>query len=366
MKRSIVGLSISLGLSLGLVSIPALAQATNNLVQNGSFEQGYEATTRINGGWPCNHGYWAPIGYDGATETIPHWTVGGGGVDWHDSDPSVLDGMVAAAGARLVDLNSGWGSAPGVLSQTIATTPGDSYTLTFSYSGHPYSGCYFGPKPLRASAGSASTEVSVDPQAEGYLDSTNLWHTASLNFTASSSSTVLSFESLENDGTCAGPLVDDVRVLAQTPPAETDPLLDQSQTVGGWGAGGLDQWQSFTAGKTGFLGRLDLSVDSGLVGESQDGVLRIYAGEGTGGLLLATQAVTFQSTLNQFQTFRFSTPAFVQAGSRYTYRFSIPQINVGWVNLNLNNPYPNGRASHAPEADYLFRTYVTPGAAGIP
>jgi hypothetical protein len=338
----------------------------DKLVQNGSFEAGYEATTQVNGGWPSNHGFWAPIGYAGATDTIPGWTVSGGGVDWHDSDSSVPDSMIAADGDRLVDLNSSWYSAPGMISQTIATTPGVSYTLSFSYSGHPYSGCYFGPKPMQASAGSASTVVSADPLAEGYLDSTNIWHAASVNFTASSSSTVISFASLEDDGTCAGPLVDNVWVLPQPPSAEPQPVLDQSQTVGGWGAGGLDQWQSFTAGKTGLLTQLDLSVGSGLVNESQAGVLRIYAGEGTGGPLLATQEVTFQYKLNEFLAFQFLTPALVQAGSLYTYRFSIPNINVGWVYLNLNNPYPNGRASHDPEADYLFRTYVTPQATGIP
>src|SRR5262245_50766043 len=357
MKRSIIGLSLFVGLSLGLMSISAVAQAANNnLVQNGSFEEGYEDTTQINGGWPNNHGFWAPIGYAGATDTIPDWTVSGGGVDWHDSDLSVPNSMIAADSDRLVDLNSCCGNAPGVISQTIATTPGVSYTMRFFYSGHPFSGCYFGPKPMRASAGSASTVVSADPLVEGYLDNTNFWHAASVSFTASSSSTVISFASLENDGTCAGPLVDNVWVLPQP-----QPVLDQSQTVGGWAAGGLDQWQSFTAGKTGLLARLDLNVGSGLVNESQAGVLRIYAGEGTGGPLLATQAVTFQYKLNEFQTFQFLTPALVQAGSLYTYRFSIPTINVGWVYLNLNNPYPNGRASHAPGADYLFRTYVTPG-----
>lgn len=360
MRRSIVGLSLFVGLLL--VSLSAVAQATNNnLVQNGSFETGYEATTQINGGWPNNHGFWAPIGYGGTTDTIPAWTVSGGGVDWHDSSSSVPNSMIAADSARMVDLNGPWYSAPGVISQTIATTPGVSYTLSFSYSGHPYSGCYFGPKTLQASAGSASTVVSADPLAEGYLDSTNIWHAASVSFTASSSSTVISFASLENDGTCAGPLVDNVLVLPLP-----QPVLDQSQTAGGWAAGGLDQWQSFTAGKTGLLTQLDLSVGSGLYNESQAGVLRIYAGEGTDGPLLATQDVTFQYKLNEFQTFQFLTPALVQAGSLYTYRFSIPTINVGWVYLNLNNPYPNGRASHAPEADYLFRTYVTPPATGIP
>ena len=125
MRRSIIGLSLFVGLSLELVSSSAVAQATNNnLVQNGSFEVGYEATTQINGGWPSNHGFWAPIGYAGATDTIPDWTVSGGGADWHDSDSSVPNSMIAADGNRMVDLNSGWGSAPGVISQTIATTPG--------------------------------------------------------------------------------------------------------------------------------------------------------------------------------------------------------------------------------------------------
>ena len=117
--------------------------------------------------------------------------------------------------------------------------------------------------------------------------------------------------------------------------------------------------QSFTAGKT---GPSPSSTRTSARGCSRvpGRLLRIYAGR-TGGPLLATQAVTFQYKLNEFQAFQFSTPALVQAGSLYTYRFSIPNINVGWVYLNLNNPYPNGQASsHGPGADYLFRTYVTP------
>jgi hypothetical protein len=31
--------------------------------------------------------------------------------------------------------------------------------------------------------------------------------------------------------------------------------------------------------------------------------------------------------------------------------------------MNRRNAYPNGRASHAPGADYLFRTYVAPTVA---
>lgn len=171
MKRSIIGLS----LWVGFISISAMAQAASiNLVQNGSVELGYEGTAGINGGWPNNHGLWAPIGYFGATDTILGWTAGGGGVDWSDSDSSVPNSMVTAAGNRFVDLNSCCGNTPGAISQTIATTPGVAYTLSFNYSGHPHGGCYSGPKSMQASAGSASTVVSADPLAEGYLNGTNL------------------------------------------------------------------------------------------------------------------------------------------------------------------------------------------------
>jgi Protein of unknown function (DUF642) len=228
MRRSVIGLFMLVGLSLALVSSPAVAQT--NLVQNGSFEVGYESTTQIDGGWPNNHGFWAPIGYFGATDTIPNWTVSGGGVDWQDADSSVPDSMVAADGERFIDLNSCCGNAPGTVSQAIPTTPGVSYTMSFSYSANPYSPCYFGPKTMQASAGSASTVVSADPLAEGYLDGTNIWHAASLSFTAASASTVISFASLENDGTCAGPMVDNVSVMAQpaTCPCST---IDQFNSI---------------------------------------------------------------------------------------------------------------------------------------
>ena len=254
----------------------------NNLVQNGSFEDGYEATTQTNGGWPSNHGFWAPIGYFGATDTIPDWTVSGGGADWSDSNrASQLDGRRGRRSFRRPEQ---------LLWQRTGCDLADDRDDTRGFV-HPELRLLRSPLlPLllwaEAYAGErreCSTVVSADPLAEGYLDGTNIWHAASVSFTASSSSTVISFESLENNGTCAGPLVDKVSVLPQPPSAQPEPALDQSQTVGGWSAGGLDQWQSFTAGKTGLLTQLDLSVGSGLADESQAGVLRIYAGRGPAG-----------------------------------------------------------------------------------
>ena len=272
MRRSVVGLFLLVGLSLALASIPAAAQTTSsNLVQNGSFEVGYESTTQIDGGWPANHGFWAPIGYFGATDTIPGWTASGGGVDWQDADSTVPDSMVAADGSRMIDLNSCCGNPPGVISQTIATTPGVSYTMSFSYSANPYSPCYFGPKTMQASAGSASTVVVADPAAEGYLDGTNIWHAASFSFTAASASTVISFASLENDGTCAGPMVDNVAVTAQPTPA-TCPCT------------GIDQFNSILANLNYCLdlgGAVIASIDPPV--EFNPTIFRLAAGGNTPG-----------------------------------------------------------------------------------
>lgn len=211
----------------------AFTPSAVNLVVNESFELGYEQTTAINGGWPDNADLWAPIGYFGATDTIPGWTVSGGGVDWHDSSSGPLVGAPTAVdGFRAVDLNSTIGLGAGAISQSIATTPGAPYVLTFSYSAHPFAGCYFGPKPMQASAGDAYVVVTPDPGSEGYLGGINVWHSATLSFTATSSSTTISFASLLGDS-CAGPLVDDVAVEAVLPTTK-----EQCKN-GGWQAFGI-------------------------------------------------------------------------------------------------------------------------------
>ena len=137
-------------------------------------------------------------------------------------------------------------------------------------------------------------------------------------------------------------------------------VLDQSNTSVNASAGGTDQWQSFTAGLSGLLERIDLRVSSPVWPNASSGTIRIYAGQGSGGTLLATQAVTFQPVLNTFQVFNLFSPPTVTAGQQYTIRFSAPTITVGWVYLDTGNPYAGGRASNASGWDYLFKTYVAP------
>jgi hypothetical protein len=148
----------------------------------------------------------------------------------------------------------------------------------------------------------------------------------------------------------------DLEVYSQ--PANGAAALDQSQTVGGWGAGSTTQWQSFTAGASGALTQVDLDVNSGLSGVGQNGVIKIYEGNGIGGTLLSTENVFFAYVFT-FQQFPLTVQPSLTAGLQYTIEFSVPTINVGWVDLNINDPYAGGETNVA-GWDYLFKTYVAP------
>lgn len=136
--------------------------------------------------------------------------------------------------------------------------------------------------------------------------------------------------------------------------------LDQAVEDSNAGGGGLDQWQSFTAGMSGGLTRVDLGVFSPLGQVASPGTLRIYEGEGTGGVELHTQDVTFEATMDDFQQFELSTPVVVQEGSVYTIRFGAPEMTIGWVFFDNEDPYAGGVSSASSEDDFLFRTLVAP------
>lgn len=119
-------------------------------------------------------------------------------------------------------------------------------------------------------------------------------------------------------------------------------------------------WQSFTAGQTGKLTRIELKVGTPLATSSSAGTISLYAGEGTGGLLLGTEAVTFNVVAaGNYQTFVLTAPIDVSTGQIYTIGISVPQTLFPWMYFNGSNPYPGGR-SNEPDWDLGFRTHVTP------
>ncbi len=131
-------------------------------------------------------------------------------------------------------------------------------------------------------------------------------------------------------------------------------IADQSNLSSSAGSGGQDQWQSFTVGVSGGLVRVDLGVGSPISGPSP-GTLRFYEGEGTGGVELGSQAVTFEDVFNTVQEFTLEEPVPMTAGEVYTVRFSVPAVTVGWVDV-AGDVYPGGRASYSASDDFVFRT----------
>jgi hypothetical protein len=135
-------------------------------------------------------------------------------------------------------------------------------------------------------------------------------------------------------------------------------MPDQQQPNTNGSLGSTDVWQSFTAGVSGQLTRLDFYGSSPTSANGARGTLSIYAGEGTGGTLLTTQAITFTAVFGTFQAFSLATPVAVVAGQQYTYRIQTPTSSTGFIYVSTNNPYAGGQYSNDSAWDLGFKTYV--------
>lgn len=135
-------------------------------------------------------------------------------------------------------------------------------------------------------------------------------------------------------------------------------IADQSNLASNAGAGGSTQWQSFTVGLSGGLTRIDLGVGSPLSGQSSPGTLEFYVGEGIAGLQLGSQAITLEPVFNTLQQFVLDSPVPMTSGEVYTYRLTVPDTNVGFVDLNTTDVYAGGHASSGMDVDLVFRTQV--------
>ena len=61
-----------------------------------------------------------------------------------------------------------------------------------------------------------------------------------------------------------------------------------------------------------------------------------------------------------YNALREGTPLLLTAGQQYTYRFTVPTIQVGWVDLSSADPYAGGRASSFSNWDFLFQVFIRP------
>ncbi len=172
-----------------------------NLLTNGSFEDGnWSGTGGSNG---TSNGSWGHV--SAGSSKITGWTVGGEGVDWHNGVE-----MPNPYGKYVVDLNGGRAGSvtQGSISQSFATTVGESYQLSF-YLSNPYG--YSSSSPL--------LRVDIAGNTYQFAPSSNKdWVKETIDFTAVSSTTTLSFSSLNGSGYW-GPVIDNVSINTALQPA---------------------------------------------------------------------------------------------------------------------------------------------------
>jgi Protein of unknown function (DUF642)/PEP-CTERM motif len=160
-------------MGLGLTSHAA------NLLTNGSFELGNFV--------PSEPG--SMLLSAGALD-ITGWSVINGGLAW--DGPSNPYGLTASAGSYFLDLTGDYDHSPyGGVQQTIATTIGGQYQLTFdigSSTAYDNNGGLI-PVSIQANAGASSgTFTTATPT------SASQWQAFSFNFTATSTTTLISLD----------------------------------------------------------------------------------------------------------------------------------------------------------------------------
>lgn len=183
--------------ALVLAAAPFAANA--NLITNGSFETGPWVAENAMNSWM----HVLP-----GSGAINGWTVGGSyGVDWHNNTEfsPIQDGNYA------VDLNgTGAPGSTGSIAQSIATVAGLTYHVSFYLAG-PGTG---GPNPRQINLDINGADTSFSQTASNNLALN--WGLKTLDFVATSSSTTLTFSSV-NSASSWGPALDNVRVEVPEP-----------------------------------------------------------------------------------------------------------------------------------------------------
>jgi len=204
-KKKMFHLPLLTATAVVLLSTHAAVSVAGDLIQNGSFETYAKdpATWSVAGAIDFNLG-------PGNTD-IAGWTVVNGQIDYAQHSAYTWR---AADGVCSIDLGGSPGS--GGISQTLATSAGETYTVQFSMSGNPttrWSGEDQPNKTLRVRAAGRSVDFAFDvAAAENSLEDMK-WKLCTFTFVAESDSTTLEIFSTM-DPVHIGPVIDNVSVVA--------------------------------------------------------------------------------------------------------------------------------------------------------
>jgi choice-of-anchor C domain-containing protein len=187
-----------LGIVIGGLAVLALAGATLAVTgpTNGSFETG----TYVDGGSGFEQ-------LNAGDTSIDGWTVDSGSVDWIGTYWHAQDGAMS------IDMS---GADAGAISQTFATTIGNTYTVSFYLSGNPA-----GPPTVKTldvgATGGTVSHYTFDTTASALANMN--WMAESYSVLATTTSTTLSFVSTTPGP--FGPAIDNV-VVTETVPTKSD------------------------------------------------------------------------------------------------------------------------------------------------
>jgi len=284
----------------GLAGVAAIfgpvVAASTGFFQNGTFNcSSCEQSNLISQGFYT-------IGSANAT-VIPGWTVTRNSVDWIDGYWSPPPG-----GGYSLDMNgtlsaepSGDTSAAGAIAQTFETVPNVSYAVSFELSANPSCGtgaAVGSPYSLTAQTGSTdgrsfSAKV-VSPMS---------WSPELYTFTASGTSTTLTFAANPDNKTNCGPVLADVAVTSGSTASCTNtdavscstnltsPSTGTDATVTGSGSGGFLLQTAFGSGQT-------LACDSQVsTGTADPLVVIAYPQGSSSGPISGTVTLTFTKDL---------------------------------------------------------------------
>lgn len=178
------------------VLLPSLCGAVS-LVSNGDFETPVVTGFQNGQGETVIDWYFAP-------QTFGNWTVESGSVDLIRAPR-----WQASSGTQCIDLS---GQGAGVIYQDLATTSGHTYTLSFAFAGNPEHSEPDMVKHLAVYWGGilvASPTFDTTTHTMANLG----WIPLSYEVTATSSTTRLRFQSLDNSP--SGPAIDNIAVTPE-------------------------------------------------------------------------------------------------------------------------------------------------------
>jgi hypothetical protein len=154
-----------------------------------------------------------------ASPTLINGSFELGYTGWTASGNQVISGR-ASDGSKGVQFNSGQTTPNGVLAQSFATTPGQSYTLVFDVGadwGSPTTA-----QSLRVTVSGNTTLLQKTVTVFGPGDSSSKYTATNFTFVADSGSATLNFQDVSPTGLNIDLLLDNVRITA---PSSRAPLV---------------------------------------------------------------------------------------------------------------------------------------------